>query len=185
VTLYFVLILLTVPSIIALFEPVTSFFVWDKTAIEAGQWWRILTGNFAHTNIEHCVMNLAAMWLIALIFKPSGITFFFITLLINIGVGLTLLTTSIYQYVGLSGTLHGVFAYLTLTECMNKRHTSWLLIIGLLLKITWEQIEGSLPYSQSLIHAPVAIQAHLAGMVLGLLLAIIMRFSTKTTLSQA
>ncbi|MCE0494645.1 rhombosortase [Vibrio salinus] len=170
--LYSILTLLSIPSVIALFEPATSFFVWDKTSISTGQWWRILTGNFAHTNPEHCIMNLAALWLIALIFRPSACHYFAITILISLGVGFGLMFTSLQQYVGLSGTLHGVFMYLALQEYLHGHRHSWILVAGVTAKVIWEQLMGPATYTQELIQAPVAIQAHLTGLIWGTILSL-------------
>lgn len=165
--LYLILFLLSIPSLAALFEPVTTFFVWDKSAIEAGQWWRILTGNFAHTNFEHFAMNIIVLWIIALIFRPKAFHYFIITMVVNVGVGVGLLATTLAQYVGLSGTLHGIFVYFALLECFQGRRSSWLLVAGVIAKVLWEQLVGPSSYTQALIQAPVAIQAHLIGLVWG------------------
>ena len=181
VNLYLVLILLSLTSITALYEPILSLFVWDKTAIAAGQWWRILSGNFAHTNFAHCMLNLTALWLIALIFKPQGQRYLIIILCINLGVGLGLMVSDLHQYVGLSGTLHGVFIYFALRECLDGQRSSLLLVLAVALKVIWEQWQGPLPFSHSLIQAPVAIQAHLTGAIVGSMLAIAPRYITRST----
>lgn len=118
-------------------------------------------------------MNLVALWLIALIFRPKAQLYAGITLLISVAVGLSLLATSLQQYVGLSGSLHGMFAYLALREWLAGRKSSALLVAGVIAKVLWEQIFGPSAYTQALIQAPVATQAHLAGLISGSLFAVI------------
>jgi len=44
------------------------------------------------------------------------------------------------NYVGLSGTLHGLFAFYALKEALGGRKSSWLLVIGVMLKVASEQL---------------------------------------------
>ncbi len=74
-------------------------------------------------------------------------------------------------YVGLSGTLHGLFAYYALNEALNGRRSSWLLVLGVIGKVGWEQWFGASASTAELIGARIATEAHLAGLVGGLLLA--------------
>ncbi|RQW64238.1 rhombosortase [Vibrio viridaestus] len=171
--LYFSLILLSIPSIAALFEPVARLFSWNRYAIEHFQWWRILSGNFAHTNFDHFAMNILALWIIAYIFRPRGSLYLKVTLLTSFTVGLSLLCSSLDNYVGLSGALHGIFAYFAFNEALNGRKGSWLLVIGVIGKVVWEQTFGPSAYTQELIGARVAIQAHLAGLISGLVFSFI------------
>ncbi|SMR99679.1 hypothetical protein VIM7927_00907 [Vibrio mangrovi] len=115
-------------------------------------------------------MNLAALWLITLIFKPSARSLLIRLLLLCVFVGIGLLWTSLYRYVGLSGALHGLFAGYALTEALSGRKSSWLLVLAVCAKVIWEQCFGASPTTSALIEAPVAIQAHLLGLLGGLLL---------------
>lgn len=118
-------------------------------------------------------MNVIALWIIALIFKPKAQHYFIITLLIILGVGVGLIATTLEQYVGLSGALHGIFVYFALVECFRGRRSSWLLVTGVIAKVLWEQFVGPSSYTQALIQAPVAIQAHLIGLIWGGIVAVI------------
>ena len=144
---------------------------WNATLIEQGQWWRILSGNFTHTNLPHMGMNLLALWIMSYLFRPA-VKSLIITLAANsLFVGTAILLSSMQLYVGLSGVLHGIFAYYALTEALEGRKSSWLLVVGVIAKMGWEQLFGASPETASLIGARVAIEAHLAGGISGLFLA--------------
>ncbi|WNJ95718.1 rhombosortase [Vibrio ruber] len=168
--LYLTLSLISFMCIFAQFSPLADVLVWDRHAITQGQWWRIVTGNFTHTNTVHLAMNLIALWLITLIFRPAARALWQQLLLLSLLIGIGLFWTDLYFYVGLSGTLHGLFASFALREALKGRKSSWLLVAGVCGKVLWEQNFGASETTQALIEAPVAIQAHLLGLAGGLLL---------------
>lgn len=171
--MYPVLIFTSLLCVIFQLEPVQAWVIWDKSAIVDGQWWRILTGNFSHTNYSHLLMNLASLWIISYLFQPTRKQLISALILISLVTGLALLLSSIQVYVGLSGTLHGLFGLFALREALNGRKSSWLLVLGLVAKIAWEQLVGPSSTTGELINARVAIEAHLAGTLTGGSMAII------------
>lgn len=176
--LYLWLVIISMVCVGLQFEPLSSAAAWQLNAIQHGQWWRILTGNFTHTNFAHLAMNLAGLWLISYIFKPTVRLLLSALVLISLWVGIAVLMTDMSSYVGLSGTLHGLFACCALQEARQGRRSSWLLVAGVIAKAVWEQCYGSSLGTEALIQARVATEAHLAGVLGGLLLAL----STKKTL---
>ena len=172
--LYLLLLLISFVCLGLQYEPLAHFTAWTLPAIEHGQWWRILTGNFVHTNFAHLGMNLAALWLIGFIFKPSAKRLAVLLISISLIVGTLLLFTSLTWYVGLSGTLHGLFVSLALKEALEGRKSSWLLFFGAIAKVMWEQTFGAPEETARLIEAQVAIQAHLIGLCGGCLISMVM-----------
>lgn len=155
------------------FEPLHSLSQWQRGDILAGQWWRILTGNFTHTNFAHLAMNLLGLWIISSIFRPTAQMLMRALLVASLAVGIGNLATSMNIYVGLSGALHGLFGYFALREALSGRRSSWLLVIGLIAKVGWEQLFGASETTSAMIHARVAIESHLAGALSGLVLAVV------------
>nr|WP_237668548.1 rhombosortase [Vibrio toranzoniae] len=176
---YPVLIFTSLLCVLFQLEPVQAWVVWDNNAIADGQWWRILTGNFSHTNYSHLVMNLAGLWIISYLFQPNKKQLISALLFISVVTGLALLLSSIQVYMGLSGTLHGLFGLFALREALNGRQSSLLLVVGLIAKIAWEQFVGPSSTTGELINARVAIEAHLAGALAGGFVAVI--FSLANT----
>ncbi|WP_038172861.1 rhombosortase [Vibrio pacinii] len=168
---FFLLIAISLVCIGLQFEPQASLVNWQRYLILDGQWWRILTGNFTHTNFPHLAMNLGGLWMIGLIFKPSDKALLFCLLVTSAAIGVLNFLSSMNSYVGLSGTLHGLFAYFALQEALNGRKSSWLLVIGVCAKITWELTMGASQSTQVLINAQVAVDAHLYGALSGIVLA--------------
>ncbi|MEZ9232015.1 rhombosortase [Vibrio amylolyticus] len=165
---------LSVISIICLGLQLDAFHPyaeWHASAIQSGQWWRILTGNFTHTNFTHLAMNLVGLWFICFIFKPNYKTLLLPLLMTSIAVGVGNLFTDMQLYSGLSGTLHGLFGYYALRESLQGRRGNGLLVIGLLGKVAWEFAFGASSITSGLIEARVAIESHLFGALSGLLLA--------------
>ncbi|MGT0150068.1 rhomboid family intramembrane serine protease [Vibrio metschnikovii] len=84
-----------------------------------------LTGNFTHTNFAHLGMNLAGLWVIVFLFMPSIKSLFFALIMLSLSVD-KVSFTEMTLYVGLSGVLHGLFAYFALLEWLNgRRSNAW------------------------------------------------------------
>ncbi len=120
-------------------------------------------------------MNLAGFVVIALIFRPSLTSYLLSTLILSVLVGLNLLGSDYQQYVGLSGVLHGLFGLYAAREALNGRRSSWLLVVGLALKVGYELLVDPNTSTAQLIDAPVAYEAHLIGALAGLTLALLLQ----------
>lgn len=126
-------------------------------------------------------MNLAGLWIISYLFQPIKKQLVLALLVISLVTGIALLFSSIQIYVGLSGTLHGLFGLFALSEALNGRRSSWLLVLGLIAKIAWEQLIGPSSTTGELINARVAIEAHLAGALAGGFISIASFLTSRQT----
>lgn len=179
--LFLLLIAVSVTCLALQFEPMASLVNWHRYLILDGQWWRILSGNFTHTNFAHLGMNLGGFWIISYIFKPSEKELLALLLTIGVSVGLLNFLSDMNGYVGLSGLLHGLFAYFALQESLNGRKSSWLLVLGVIAKVTWEMTVGASQSTSDLINARVAVEAHLFGVVSGFALALFYKLAANYT----
>lgn len=166
-----ILIIITGICIIAQLTPVSHAMTWDHELILKGEWWRILTGNLTHTNVPHLVMNIAALWLIATIFRPHPLQLLVAVIILSIAVGSGLMMTNFTRYVGLSGTLHGLFVYFALQDALKGSSASWLFVTVAAVKVGWEYLVGPSVTTTELIGAPIAIEAHLIGLISGVFFA--------------
>ena len=87
-----------------------------------------------------------------------------------IAVAMYLYSADIAIYVGLSGLLHSMLTLGALRDIQLKMTTGWLLLAGLLIKVSFEQWQGPDAKLAELINASVATDAHLYGAICGVLL---------------
>ena len=177
--LFLLLIAISLVCLGLQFEPLASQVNWHRYLINHGQWWRILTGNFTHTNFAQLGMNLAGLWVICFVFKPNAKSLLLCLLAVSVSIGVFNFFTSMNGYVGLSGALHGIFAYFATLEALQERKSSWLLVAGVMLKVTWEMTMGAAQSTSDMINAPVAVESHLIGALSGLVLALVLNLIKK------
>jgi len=152
------------------FEPTLRF---DREAIEKGQWWLLLTGNFVHLGSSHLGMNMAGLALIvALVWTQFNAVEWLIIILLSslaVGLGLYWRDPDISLYVGFSGTLHALIIAGSIADLKRYPVSAAALILMVVAKLAWEQIAGALPGSESVAGGSVVVNAHLYGAIAGLI----------------
>jgi rhomboid family GlyGly-CTERM serine protease len=166
-------------SIVAFFfEPMTS----DYLALERSWWsqanyYQIVSGHFLHTNFIHMLFNLLGLLLLWALhgddYAMAPYLGKFLIVCIGISLCMYILSDNIVWYVGLSGAIHGVFAWGCIRDVENKVFSGWLLLTGLALKVGNEQLNGAGSLMPDLIDASVAIDSHLYGAIIGLIIGIV------------
>jgi len=159
----------------------THYIEFSREQVNNMQWWRLVSAHFAHTNGLHLLFNLVGLALLWMLHgeytKASSFAFTFFILTLAVSIGVLLFSTHLNTYVGLSGVLHGLFAWGVVQDIKLKRKSGYLLLVGLLLKIGEEQFFKSTALMDSLIQASVAIDAHLYGAITGLVLGMLIQQS--------
>src|SRR5215813_8264267 len=136
---------------------------YERTALAAGEWWRLLSAHFVHLDFDHAALNslgLVLMW--ALFARDYGARQWLVIVLGSIAAidaGLWLRDSTVAWYVGSSGALHGVMAAGTLAHLRRRDLDGWILAVFIVLKLIYEQSAGALPYN----HGNVVVNAHLYG----------------------
>jgi rhomboid family GlyGly-CTERM serine protease len=152
----------------------TPWLEFDRSAIYQGQWWRILTGHFLHTNSWHLVMNLGGLALIMLLhgmyYRPIQLWLHLLLGSTLIGLAILFWSPQITIYVGLSGWLHALLVSGCCIDIQRQWSSGWLILAAVFGKVIWEQWQGASQDVVTLIEAEVATDAHLYGAVVGLLL---------------
>jgi rhomboid family GlyGly-CTERM serine protease len=168
--------MIAVISLIAIalyFVNLESLLAYRRDDIGLGEYWRLFTGNLLHTNNWHLVMNLAGLWVIMLLhqqyYRSVSFTFIFVALCWLQGIGLYLFYPGLLGYVGLSGMLHGLFTYGALKDISVGMRSGYLLLIGVIVKVGYEQWFGASEQVTEMIGARVATEAHLIGVITGII----------------
>jgi len=163
------------------FDPATTEWLrYDRTAIHNGELWRIISGNLVHLGWEHLLMNLAGLILIWLLYGRllSNQQWLLVVLMssLAVGVGLYLTNPQLDWYVGQSGMLHGLFVTGLVINLRKGYKLEWLLLLGLIVKLIWEQIHGALPGSAELAGGAVIVDAHLFGAISGIIAGTLLKY---------
>ena len=150
---------------------------YDRAGLAAGQWWRLLTGHIVHLDLEHAALNslgLVLMWaLFARDYKPWQWVLIVVTAIATIDAGLWLRDSTVAWYVGSSGALHGVMAAGTLAHLRRRDLDGWILAAFIIVKLSFEQGSGALPFSDSAVG--VIVDAHLYGSLGGVAVAAVLK----------
>jgi rhomboid family GlyGly-CTERM serine protease len=153
------------------------FMRYDRGGLAAGQWWRLLTAHIVHLDLEHAALNslgLVLMWaLFARDYKPRQWLLIVVVTVAAIDSGLWLRDSTVAWYVGSSGALHGVMAAGTVAHLRRRDLDGWILAAFILLKLSYEQWSGALPFADG--GASVVVDAHLYGALGGFAVAAILK----------
>ena len=159
-------------------EPLQQALQYQRDAIGNGQLWRLLSGHLLHSNNWHLLMNLAGLLLAMLLhshyYRAASLCLQWALCALLIAVAMYLYSADIAIYVGLSGLLHSMLTLGALRDIQLKMTTGWLLLAGLLIKVSFEQWQGPDAKLAELINASVAIDAHLYGVCSGLGLGLLL-----------
>jgi len=160
-------------ALFLLFGPAPETWVFDRGAIAEGEWWRLVTGHWVHSDPAHAVWDIAALLLIGAIGEGRLGWRLPVALLIgSFGVGAWLWwgVPGIHHYCGLSGILNGLLALALVSLWRDTHHPVVLLAgIGAMAKIVVEIIGGAALLTQTA--WPSVPTAHAAGFLSGLVAA--------------
>ncbi len=144
---------------------------WEREAIAGGEWWRLVTGHFAHLNLGHLALNLAGLALVWMLvggrYRPLGWWLVIAVCLATMDAGFWFIDSHLSWYVGLSGLLHGLLLAGTVDRLREAPLESAVLGLLVAAKLAWEQYAGPLPGSEASTGGPVVVNAHLYGAVAG------------------
>jgi rhomboid family GlyGly-CTERM serine protease len=151
---------------------------YERSAILAGEWWRLFSGHLVHLGWSHLWLNLAALVLVwslvgnALSWRNwwglIGSCMFAISL------GLWWWLPELTWYVGLSGVLHGMLVAGSLQLALRGEREAILLLSIVFAKVAWELWQGPLPGSREAAGGDVVVQAHALGSLSGLLYVLLL-----------
>ena len=151
-----------------------EWFRYDRAGLRAGEGWRLLSAHFVHLDLEHAVLNslgVVLMWaLFARDYRPGRWLTIYLGSALAVGAGLWFFSPEIEWYVGASGALHGVMTAGTLAHLRRGDLDGWILAAFIVVKLTYEQYVGALPFEEQSL---TVVDAHLYGAIGGVVLALI------------
>lgn len=141
---------------------------YERELVAAGEWWRVLSGNFVHLGAGHLLLDVTGLALLLLffrdVFSPRDWILATTVGALVVGAGLWFLQPQVSNYLGISGVLHTLlFAGLLLSFRYNP------LINGAVFAaMSWrlwseQQPTYDVHAMQDLIGGAVLVDAHLYG----------------------
>jgi rhomboid family GlyGly-CTERM serine protease len=163
--IWLLLILVGLGAVLGLGDSVSALLRYDRSAIAAGGWWRLLTAHIVHLDAHHLILNelgLVLMWsLFAQDYSAEEWCAIVLSGALAISSGLWWLSPHVTWYVGASGVLHTVMGAGIASHLLARAWDRWLLFLGLGAKLAWEQWGGHPA-------ALIVVDAHLYGAACGM-----------------
>ena len=154
-------------------DPVRMALRYDRAAIGAGQWWRLLTGNFVHLGAWHLLLNGLSLALLVML-CPDRLPLRewlrrVVLLSLGMSAGLYLCVPALPTYVGLSGMVYGLFTLGLGRQAVNGDRIALMCLLFLAGRIVWELTIGAPASEEALIGGTVVAGSHLSGAVSALI----------------
>jgi rhomboid family GlyGly-CTERM serine protease len=150
-------------------EPWRLALQYQRAAIVAGEWWRLISAHAVHLGARHALLDAAGLVLLWILYaRALELRHWAAALggaLLAIDAGLWWLSPAVGWYVGLSGLLHGAWAAGALGSWRTERRHAQASLALLLAKLVAEQWQGAAVAGSGL---PVIVAVHLYGALGGL-----------------
>jgi rhomboid family GlyGly-CTERM serine protease len=159
-------------------EPLRLAWRYQRDAIGAGEFWRLLTAHVVHLDITHALLNalgLVLLWgLFARAWRPRQWLIAVLVSLLAIDAGFWFLAPRLEWYVGASGLLHGIFACGCIALLRQRDWIGVVSTVAFIGKLVWEQRVGPLPFEEggtvvTIAHLYGAVGGFVAGLLMGIL----------------
>ena len=149
--------------------PVTELLRYDRVAVDAGQWWRLLSGNFVHLGWWHWFLNALSFVLLIFLCPEQRPARSWLLSVAVIGTGmclcLHLFSPRLSTYVGLSGLVYGLFALGFGRQIAAGDRFAIACLAFVAARIVWELMIGAPASEEGLIGGSVVAESHLYGVL--------------------
>ncbi len=165
----FAFVITLISLLIMLFEPASGdWFRYQSIEINQGEWWRLLTANFCHSNWNHWLLNIAGLWLMEVFYQPvlsQKLRASLLLFCMVFSVFLMHLIMNIHWYVGLSGALHGYLIGGALLSWKQAKLLNAMIILLTTSKLVAELLWPINTATEKLINANVLEEIHSFGAI--------------------
>ncbi|MEQ1440563.1 rhombosortase [Fontimonas sp. SYSU GA230001] len=152
---------------------------YDRAAILGGQWWRLLTGNFAHLGVYHLLLNEMGLLVLVLLCPEALPARVWIRRVAVLGTGMSLgllgFVPGLTTYVGMSGIIHGLFVLGLVPQVRKKDLIALGCLLYLVGKIGWELYAGAPVSDEAAIGGRVVVESHLFGTLSAVVYGLVFR----------
>jgi rhomboid family GlyGly-CTERM serine protease len=152
-------------------------WIFDRTAVAQGEWWRLITGHWMHSDGTHAFWNIGALILLGTLLEKQLQGRLVLALVIGtLGVNLWLWwgDGTLRYYCGLSGILNSLLAVGLVQLWYDLRQPLvWLIGLGAIAKIMVEISAGQALLTETA--WPSVPEAHAAGFLSGLLVGYVIK----------
>jgi rhomboid family GlyGly-CTERM serine protease len=159
-------------------EAVRQALRFDRAAIEAGEWWRLLSGNLVHLGWWHLAVNEIGVFVLVLLCPEALSWSVWLRRLVLLGLGMSAglycFVPDATWYVGLSGVMHGLFVLGLGRQIVAERDLiSAGCLAFLVAKVGWELAAGAPVSDEAAIGGKVLVESHLYGSLSALIYGLI------------
>jgi rhomboid family GlyGly-CTERM serine protease len=188
---YYVTICLAISlfSLFIIFGAVPEALYYNKDAILNGEYWRLLSAHFVHSDEQHLILNLLAFIILSMLIEDKNRFMLFLSLvsgIISINYYLWFNSIGVFNYAGLSGVLNTLLVLVLFQQMQQNKNSYWLIRVipvaiyfASLMKIIIEI------HSQQAIFSHISWQAlpqvHWIGFVSGTLIALLLLANRNIT----
>lgn len=164
-------------------EPLRDALRWDRGALQAGEWWRLLTGNFVHLGLWHAFLNALGV-LVLVLLCPESLPWQvwarrILLLSLGMSLGLYFFVPDVTAYVGMSGVIHGLFVLGLMPQVLKRDLIALGCLLYLVGKIGWELYAGAPVSDEAALGGKVLVESHLYGTLSAFLYGFIFRSYTR------
>lgn len=143
-----------------------SISPYSRKAIQSGDLWCAVSGQFKHLGAVHWLLNGAVLVVLPVLLPFISAWEWIVSALLSllaVAFGLWFFSLDVSWYVGLSGVLHGLILYGALRGILLRMSRFAVLILVVAGKVIYEQCAGPSDDLQQLIDGRVIVDAHLYG----------------------
>ena len=148
-----------------------DWLAFDRAAILAGDYWRLLTAHFTHLSTQHLFYNLTGLtiitYLVATTLRAGEWLLTWGLAIVAVSAGLWFWQPGLQWYVGLSGVQHSLLTAGLVATVGRWGIDFWIVAIVVAAKLAYEQLVGPLSVSEGASGDAVIVASHLYGAIAG------------------